>query len=333
MPHEERFDVPDNDPFQALRNGMDQRRRSRAELLARIEDKYIKTGRDEKLLGELTSLVDANIRSSDRRRPEGRMLVVTGEPGAGKTWAVERALANVPGLLGPLLISLNAPRPCTLKQLGRAILHALGYPLQRDLLEHLTWEKVRLQLKLRQVRFLWLDELHHVVSKNEEELKKLRDTLKNVMQQPDWPVSIIVSGVPDAAAFLTGDRQVERRSRTLEFERLKFPQNIGLLRKIVRGVVEDHAGMRLDSLDSDEFLHRLCRATEGAFGSTIALTRLAVLEAFDRGETAGLVRIRDFAKAYAAERGCEASQNIFLAKNWHEIEPSRSRMRDAAEDR
>jgi hypothetical protein len=186
----------DDDPLRAIREGMDDHRRRRAELVKRISDKYFHTGRDRQVVDELTQLVDGTIASIDGNHPEGRMVVVVGDPGAGKTWAVERALASISGLKDGPLLSLVAPRPCTLKQLGRSILHALDYPLQRDLLEHLTWEKVRHQLALRRKQFVWIDEMHHAMGKNEDELAKLCDTLKNVMQQRNWPVSFILSGLP-----------------------------------------------------------------------------------------------------------------------------------------
>jgi hypothetical protein len=42
-----------------------------------------------------------------------------------------------------------------------------------------------------------------------------------------------------------------------------------------------------------------------------------------------LAHLNDFAAAYAAERGCERSENIFLSPRWHEIRPENSRLRDA----
>lgn len=331
MTYEDVFLDSEDDPLQAIRDGMDDHRRRRAELVTRISDKYLRIGRDKQLSDELAQLVDGTIASIDGGHPEGRMLVVTGDPGAGKTWAIERALASIPGLSEKSLVSFVAPRPCTLKQLGRSFLNALGYPLQRDLLEHLTWEKVRHQLPLMRKQFVWIDEMHHAMGKNEDELAKLCDTLKNVMQQRTWPVSFILSGLPLVSTFVGRDRQVERRSRTVRFERLTFPENAKLMGKTVAAVIETHAGMTLNGLITDEFLHRLCRATEGGFGSTIHMTRMAILRAFDRENFDGSVTINDFAKAYAAERGCDSSQNIFLAEKWYEIEPSNSRLADEPE--
>src|SRR3546814_158395 len=111
------------------------------------------------------------------------------------------------------IVRLVAPSPCTLKMLGVEILFALGYPLVRDLKESVTWGLVRRQLMARRVRFILIDEGQHMLNWiNMEEMKKLSDTLKNVMQQREWSVRLIVVGLPELAEFLSLDAQLHRRS-------------------------------------------------------------------------------------------------------------------------
>ena len=60
------------------------------------------------------------------------------------------------------------------------------------------------------------------------------------------------------------------------------------------------------------------------------LTRAAVFAAAARADFDGSVQQRDFATAYAAERGCEAEQNVFTALRWDLIKTENSRLRGGA---
>jgi hypothetical protein len=316
------------DKFSDLVGGMDANRRRRFELSKQLGARHITTLRDRTLGTEVARWVDLTLASLAGRHPEGRILAVIGASGAGKTWAIERVIDSVPGLDASIL-TVTAPRPCTLKQLGRETLKELGYPLKRELLEHLTWEKVRDQLEANAVRFVWLDEFQHTLDgKNDTQVTAISDTLKNLVQRRNWPISFLLSGLPVVADFLGRDRQIERRSRTIEFRPVTFPASVDMVRdRLLRVIVETDAAMRLGDLASDEFIHRLCHAAGGAFGVAVDLTRSAVLTAIDRSDFDGAILIEDFAAAYATERGCERSENVFLAPNWHEIRPENSRLR------
>jgi len=73
-----------------------------------------------------------------------------------------------------------------------------------------------MQLKINQVLFLWLDHLNNVFTmSSEEEILKVRDTLKDLMNNPDWPLQLIVSGIPDLLPYFHADKQLRRRFRDL----------------------------------------------------------------------------------------------------------------------
>ncbi|GAA0571235.1 ATP-binding protein [Caenispirillum bisanense] len=324
------------DGLDDLLGGMDPARRHRYELTQRMQKRYFSSRRDKTLSNEINRWVDVTLASLVGPHPEGRILAVIGDPGAGKTRAIKRAMSAVPAL-GQSTLCVIAPRPCTLKQLGRTFLSAMGYELHRDLREHLTWEKVRDHLEANQVRFVWVDEFQHVLDgKHDAQVAAISDTFKNLVQRRSWPVSFLLSGLPAVSSFLGRDRQLERRSRTLEFGCLSFPASTGLIREVLLNtIVETDGGMGLGDLATDEFVHRLCHATGGALGVVIDLIRSAVLEAAERSTFNGIIQMCDFAAAYASERGCEPSENIFLSSRWHEIRPENSRLRPpvSAEER
>jgi hypothetical protein len=68
---------------------------------------------------------------------------------------------------------------------------------------------------------VWIDDLNNVLHvSSEEEIQKLRDTIKDLMSNPEWPVQVIVSGVPDLFPFFRKDRQLRRRFRYLYLTKL-----------------------------------------------------------------------------------------------------------------
>ena len=152
--------------------------------------------------------------------------------------------------------------------------------------------------------------------RNEAEMEKLSDTLKNVMQQRDWPVRLIVGGLPELADFLQRDGQLRRRSHVVHLKNLKFPRDAKLLGWLAATIVRDHAGMEFGFEVSDEFLARLCRASWNQFGIVTQIVRGAVEQALleDRPQTE--VTARHFARSYAAFSGCQPSENIMTAANW-----------------
>src|SRR3546814_10287572 len=107
----------------------------------------LKTDQDDVLSKELDRLLDGAIRRGEARPAsgaagrldEGRALVVMGEAGAGKSRALKRQFRNRKEFQnlheingdGPL-VSISAPSPCTLKQLGLSLLRGLGYETRSE---------------------------------------------------------------------------------------------------------------------------------------------------------------------------------------------------------
>jgi hypothetical protein len=316
-----------------IRASMDGDRLATVQRQAQFHDKYVQLPRDKDLDVEIGRLLENAAAAHDHPR-EGRLLVVTGSSGEGKTMAIRRALDRRRALLGGddsgLILGMTAPSPCTLKQLGRALLSELGYPLGRDLREHVTWERVRAQLRVSNTIIVWIDELQHAVGamRNDLEVQKLCDTIKNVVQQPGWPpVSFILSGLPSVIDFICSDRQIERRCRLIRFEGVRFPEHTTPLRAMVTTMIERHAGLAVGDLLTDEFIHRLCHAATGAFGLLMTLTYDAISRALET-PSRQILTIGDFATAYAATTGCAPDQNIFTAPDWHLIDRWAAKRRD-----
>ena len=318
-----------------LRAGQTPERTERAQLMSTVWRGYYPLGRDAHLKEEMERLIDAsilNLTEADAkgmpavgRLGEGRTLYVIGPSGTGKTRALHRCFSNMAefeGYLnedgGSVLVSIVAPSPCTLKVLGQTLLRKLGYDTTRDIRENVAWAMVRQILPTRGVRIVHIDEFQHLfTNKSENEIQKVRDTLKGLMQAPEWPVSLVLSGLPEIAGVVERDKQLRRRCHPVRFEPLTLAND----RDDVVGIFKQYAaraGVRGRGLPDDDFFLRLLHASGGAAGTTIELVQDAVLEAARVGaEQVGLVH---FASVYARRSGCIAERNVFVADDWRSLD-------------
>lgn len=297
--------------------------------------------RDEELAAALTDIVESAKLAQELieqgspmgRLQEGRMLCLTGLSGTGKTTSIHRAFSRYPELAGHAardgssqLASFVAPSPATLRLTGLTAVEAVGYETARDLKENVAWQVLRTQIRNRGIRFLHIDELQHAFqTPNRVEHQKLRDTLEGLMQQPDWPVWRIVSGLPSVADFLREDDQLRRRCTVVRFDSLAFKRDAGNIAGMVKAICAK-AQLVPDGLlasgdkpaSSDEFVHRLIHAALSQVGIAIEIVQDAAVLALT--ETSTVLQSRHFAAAYRARSGCEPDANVFTADAWAEID-------------
>ncbi|TWB54246.1 ATP-binding protein [Nitrospirillum viridazoti] len=292
--------------------------------------KYFGSARDVELERRVQALVDDTMAALQCKHPEGRILGVSGQAGAGKTAAVDRAIARNPDLNNGTLVAIDTPFPCGLKQLGRAILHSLDYHVERELTDHLTWEKVRFHLRAREKRFLLLDEMQNALGAGSDyDMMRLCSAFKSLVQCRDWPVSLILVGQPEVQTFINYDEQIRRRSQVLHFPSFT-PRNTALIRQTIDALIRDHAGIDMTKeIGAEDFAERLCHAAGGAYGIMIDLTKEAVINAFDRDGAQATVGLQDYAQVYKRKRSSiTREENIFLVDEWWGIQPPRARMQE-----
>jgi hypothetical protein len=316
-----------------------------------VQGKYITSALDAKLMEEFNRLIvhagmRENIREPHARtnRREGRLLVLTGPSGAGKTRSLIRTIRRHPALEGrdpeapdsPVTI-VTVTSPCTLKQLGRDTLHNTGYPLQRDLREHQTWELVRNQLDLGSKVVLVYDEMQHITqAANVAEQQKVANTIKDLMINRQWRLSIIVCGLPSVAEFIRSDKQLERRARFLEMKPLRMPADNADIAAMVAALA-GFADLCVDDDVETNLAPRLIHAAGNLFGIAIEITHEAIVTALDpdylnlgrdeihersdhdaRSVTPGSNRLtrEHFARALEGRLGCTDDENPFVSRDW-----------------
>lgn len=174
--------------------------------------------------------------------------------------------------------------------------------------------------------------LHDEQSRNALEIAKVQDTLKGLMQNRQWPVWLILSGLPGIATMLSGDEQVWRRTRHVTFDDLSLERDGPLVRRLVAFYGAEKAALKVENVAEDEFVARLLHATIYRFGIVIELVQDAVQRALLLGSES--LGVEHFAAAFAARTGCLPDRNVFTAGalDWHLIDPREALQRkDPAE--
>ncbi|GJE52109.1 hypothetical protein GOFOIKOB_5177 [Methylobacterium tardum] len=358
---------PSADPSVDLRNFLSAEGHQTLELLEQVRGKYVTSPGDAVCMKALTKLIlNAGMRAntalpySRTNRAEGRILVITGESGAGKSRRLMRTLRRHPALEGQDLagpdspvVVVNVPSPCTLKLLGREVLHATGYPLERELLENLVWERVRRRLDRGNKLIVVFDEMQHITRKlNSDEINKVSDTIKNLINNLTWRVSIIVCGLPKVADFIHRDRQLERRAQFIHIDSLTMPGDNAVIAAMVTKLAAV-ADLIVEADIATNLAPRLIHAACNQWGVAIALTHEAIQTALrpdylaldrhddeiDVGDPQqvgpdGTLTLNHFAEAYRGLLGCTDEENPFVSRDWITIRiAGPTVILDAAKDR
>ena len=178
--------------------------------------------------------------------------------------------------------------------------------------------------------FVVIDECQNAIeTATLREATVIGDAFKSLTQMPDWPVRLILAGVPPLGSFLAR-KQLYNRRTVVPFDTLDAEGNTELLRDILRMLVTQHAEMTLHpDLEEEDFLERLMHACDAEFGSVVQMIRAAIELAMLAGREETL--LKDFVDVYASFSGCKPSKNVFKAANWSELDPSTALLRE--EDR
>lgn len=258
---------------------------------------------------------------------EGRGIAVIGESGSGKTTAVRRVLSRMdlsdtePGELR--WISIRVPTPATQKDLARAILQALEFPILRDTTASRMWDLVAHHLELRKCWLIHLDEGQELGGRGSEiEKAAVINALKSLMQIRGWPVSLIISGTPELNDLLMQDPQLSRRCFIVRFPPVTEFDSC----EEVRGLVAAYSGLAniamTQGLSDVEFVPRLIHAGREQFGIVVELIIGAITRTLADGKPA--VGLKDFAHFYAERTGDVSARNPFLVTDFRSIPTGRA---------
>ena len=316
-----------------LAAALDPAARARTEAIGKLNGIYIESEQHERVNNGATEIIENAASAFAGEVGKRRALFVLGESGSGKTTALKHTLLSRPELMPYFddrgneirpLIHFEAPKPTSMKLLGRKIIEATGYPLSgaSRYTENELFELAKRTLRERQVMFLYIDEMQHVLRANKKaEIVNVADTLKSLLQIENWPLHLIIAGMPVLAKFMEHETQLRNRSLIVSLEQVKFPADLERVKVIAMGVIRGHAGLKVsDALFTNDFVQKLIKSADGGFGTIIQMTRGACQIAMRKGLTE--VANQHFADCYALVTGSQPEHNIFLSADWMVLSPS-----------
>ena len=260
------------------------------------------------------------------RNPEARGLIVTGNSGSGKTTAVDRLITRHPQLnLGNdgsevlEALSVRVPSPASLKFVGEKTLNGFGVSTERNRTSNWFWDKIQFHAKSRGTLFVHYDEAQDFISNSKgTEIKPVMKTLKSFMQNKQWPVGLVLSGLPWLKELMNLDPQLWRRFKPIHFPSISYathaPEIMSILVSYTKVV-----GLELgDGINNRAFLRRLIHAASNEFGITVELIVEAIEEALLNADDA--ITIQHFADMYQTRVGCVQALNPFVADDFKSID-------------
>ncbi|RFC62743.1 ATP-binding protein [Fulvimarina endophytica] len=298
--------------------------------LERVKDVYVACGRDNLLKAKFDKFLHLVASRRDGRRDDGRCFFLTGESGAGKTALARHLLAQYPNLQPRVqpwgktcpVVSVTLKGPVIMKTLGHNILRGTGYPLVQDLEENKVWDMLPEQLHLRKVMLVHIDEPQHLLTETPtgKERKKVAKAFKGVMNDPTWPVSFLLTGMPNTTELARLDEQIERRGFQFPLVDVALPEE---RRLVVRILTEMASAVDIDvaGIVASDIPERVAHAAAYRYARIAQVVLAGIHEALV-GEAAELTR-EHFATAFIEHSHARGNDdmNPFLAHDWVRLPP------------
>lgn len=321
------------DFLERIRGLRSDQRQSVSAVMREVRAGYYGTATDKELDVAMDDMFDDVIETLDAqgasskdanhigRMSEGYPLLGLGASGTRKTSTFARMIhrrkefegfSYEPHLNTSPLIAVKAPSPCTLRVLGSTIARAMGLPACDNLKENEVWDHVIDNVPTRNVRFIHIDEFQHVMeNRNVVDIAKIRNAMKRLVQTPEHPVWLLITGMPEVGVVFEGDTQLWRRKGYVLFHEMTFEKDAALCKAMIRFFATDKAKLTCEAFDLDENVHRLMHAALFRLGIAIDIVVKAARVAL-KAESSSL-QVSHFATAYRSFTGCTDDANPFLA--------------------
>lgn len=297
---------------------------SRVHRRALLKSQYFHMTRADALDAALAEAVeDFDAGNLTGRHFEATGLVVIGESGSGKTTEINEALRRFSADPRPLecglerkFVQLALEAETTWKALGIQLLKNLGFELTARRTEHEIWARVRSQLEGQGIWLLHIDECQHMFQTlGTNEILKVLNALKTFMKHREWPMVIILSGIPELLTKVNIDPQ---------FQRLVTPVHMAQIDPMSSDLEEidtafyglaTKVGIDIGKVRTEDTYMRLSYACLDVYGRVFRFL-VDLLAALPEGRTE--LTLDDFAERYAVQTGCMPGQNVFLREDYRE---------------
>ncbi|ASW08643.1 ATP-binding protein [Rhizobium sp. 11515TR] len=301
----------------------------RAALLQDLSEVYVTTDRDREMTMELEVMIAHMLNPNTRA---GYAVAVTGPSGAGKSTLVNQRLDATTefetfddgyGNDVEFCLRVQTPSSCTALTLGTAILTASGYPLQKMRDEDEVWRTVRNRLQRKMHKVIFLDEFQHVLKGSQAKgAAHLTNQIKLLMQDPDWPVWLIIAGIPDIMEFVNRDvwQQADRRIGEISIDGLTDTEgDIEQTREMIK-VFAETCKLKLALPLLDDFIRQLMHGALWRFGISIQLTKRSIESALWDEKGNSSLSHAHFVDGYRRLSRCTRVSNVFMSPDWRRIQ-------------
>ena len=173
-------------------------------------------------------------------------------------------------------------------------------------------------LRSHEILFLHLDEAQDLSShQTPREMQSVINTLKSLMQNQQWPVGMILSGMPDLKDMLNHDPQLARRFYPIAFPSLNAIHDTDQVIATVKYYASQAKIDVCDNLYTPNFAARNIHAADGEFGLMIELTIQSIEDAL--GSKTSNLSMTNFSAAFHRRSGCLDALNPFIANDFERI--------------
>ncbi|AWM25068.1 Transposition protein putative [Sinorhizobium fredii CCBAU 25509] len=306
---------------------MDSKNQRIADIMNRVRSAYYKTKNDEQLEVHLRR-IERGIK--DGSEP-GHILIISGEPGAGKSEIVKHGLKLLTTLqdyddeygerMRPTLYA-RAPEACSMVDVNREFLELYGYEGNVTGSPTTIGHKTRRTMRNFATKLVVIDDFQHVFDAPKKmDPRIILHTLKNSLQDVMWPLYFVVVGLPDIENLVDYDphKEMERRTDRFVVENPNFADDGEYIAWIVKDVIENRAGLTLSKDQPFELIARLMHAARDRIGLILTLIYYAIEDALETGSNE--VSTQNWVEAYArlAKCGDNDDENVFCVDNWRSI--------------
>lgn len=290
---------------------------------ARLRNMYFHMARAEeldRLFREAVVDYDSGVLTDDVF--EASCLTIVGESNSGKTREIRHALArlkeNTPTLeCGREVrsVSVFLDGETTWKSLGIKILEHVGYNMSPRKKEHEIWSRVRQQLRAQGYWIVHIDECQHIFETlGKNETKKVINSIKALAKNPDWPVVVVLSGIPELLQKVNSEKQLMNPTSAFYLQSLDPLSESDM--ELVDTAFYHYAearGVNVDGIRDDDTYRRICYAHGNQFGLIFKF----MVDVFANVEDdQPEVDLSMLATRYAAKTGCVPGHNPFIREDF-----------------
>lgn len=253
--------------------------------LAWLDDRYLRSARDERLTAGLREILQVDdggrilpVPARDPLTGEAQGAALIGGTGSGKTALLGRFLRSVEGF-HPMTdgrsgntIHVTVPPEATIKSLGETIARHAGYiGFTSKARGYDVWSVARHKMAERGVGLLVVDEAHHVLRRGSgRDVAGSLQSLKALLQG-HGAVAVLLAGVPALAATLLEDGETDRRFIKLHLR--PMTEGGDDARRFAAFLDACRLRVGLEEPDDPHLAARIAFACRGNLGDSVRLTK------------------------------------------------------------